>query len=100
RINRSRVSFPTRRSSDLQIVFSDDRHLPLCPDSDAGLIEDYRQAADLCVEAGFAKRTDSLVGSISIVRAGEDLEARAQLATVVRSEEHTSELQSRENLVC
>src|SRR5690606_41889732 len=71
-------SFPTRRSSDLPAVLRG-QHL-------AGV----HQPARLRRRAG-----DDLRGR------GLDADhARLHAAKIVRSEEHTSELQSRENLVC
>src|SRR5207302_10314092 len=71
-----------------------------------------RVAVDGELDPGVAGRADVVGGQIEPLRRGVDLErgagARAgpeQLAEVdldrrARSEEHTSELQSRENLVC
>src|SRR5690606_41181508 len=68
-------SFPTRRSSDL--------HLVLRP------VDDQRQRFDPV----------QLLPGVEGCAGGElPLESRARLR--IRSEEHTSELQSRENLVC
>ncbi len=72
-----------KKAGFAQVVFADDRHLPLSADSEDGLIQAYRHAAELCIKAGFPERTDSLVGSICIGRRGEDLEARARLATTI-----------------
>jgi hypothetical protein len=82
-VEHSELPAQMKRAGFRQIVFADDRHLPLGSGSDQQLIEDYRQAVALCSKAGFPQRTDSLVGSICIGRPGEDLEARAQLATVI-----------------
>src|SRR5690606_40326066 len=86
--------FPTRRSSDLDVLFHDwdpqrgerlesNRYVQL-----ADVLRDRQPAED--VRATVYLRLDELVGS------AESLERVADR----RSEEHTSELQSRENLVC
>src|SRR5690606_41729999 len=84
-VNRDLHSFPTRRSSDLA---------------------DLDLAADAAVSAGFGSAGERCM-AISVVVAvdpiGDELvskivERMEKLRT--RSEEHTSELQSRENLVC
>src|SRR5690606_39593696 len=91
-------SFPTRRSSDL---FLDDLRT---------LVEQRRLPADL-VGDGALDRTQR----VDVLRLGSRAERRrpgraegdvrvapqlAEFHTRLRSEEHTSELQSRENLVC
>src|SRR5690606_41014261 len=87
-------SFPTRRSSDLDAaLFGDERrHLRRHPKSEGDLL------------AGFLA-TDDLGQAIDMAR--HDMPAqlvpdlqRAFEIDAPRSEEHTSELQSRENLVC
>src|SRR5690606_41409471 len=89
-------SFPTRRSSDLE-----------------------RVPADIRAQGGVSRMSDpdmidGIVRAVSIpvmakARIGHFMEARVLQALgvdyideseVLRSEEHTSELQSRENLVC
>src|SRR5690606_41719530 len=77
-------SFPTRRSSDLQLdVFFRAR-----------VASTARE-----VQNAFAHR---LVGHFLIfgIYGGVDVEAARIHVVLIRSEEHTSELQSRENLVC
>src|SRR5690606_41752309 len=90
-------SFPTRRSSDL-------RHSVL---EDYGRMEGYTfypDTADLEPFPSTAKRleafrTHALTLSLASVR--DMLKDSPQFRIEdVRSEEHTSELQSRENLVC
>lgn len=72
-----------RRAGYRQIVFADDRESPLGEAEDEALVEAYRRSALLLQQAGFPLRTDVLMGSICIGRAGEDLESRAALATQV-----------------
>src|SRR5207302_11288319 len=79
-------SFPTRRSSDLD---------PRCPGSTPALLERHRESA----VAG----TPGLQRQGFQQRLGPRLRQRCHRPardSVGRSEEHTSELQSRENLVC
>src|SRR5690606_41828961 len=83
-------SFPTRRSSDLLPV------LEL-----AGLLVLQRPAVpgeelhQLALDEA-AVRTDGERADLAV----EHVDARRDRGTLGRSEEHTSELQSRENLVC
>src|SRR5690606_40079853 len=92
-VPRSLHSFPTRRSSDLQ-----DATRP-------GAGERRRQhavhGAEFAREPEFA---DELVPRQRLARQlparGKDAERNRQVEAAARSEEHTSELQSRENLVC
>src|SRR5436309_15574943 len=69
-------SFPTRRSSDLLFL--------------AGLRDLERAVGDALALGG---------GALGVLAAGEEVGARVAKRKR-RSEEHTSELQSRENLVC
>src|SRR5690606_40795704 len=82
-------SFPTRRSSDLLITLKSElagRMLPAHPDLAARQIADIEQVSRQAM-------TDvrEAVTGYRRPRLGSEL---------ARSEEHTSELQSRENLVC
>src|SRR5690606_41399575 len=86
RLHRTLLSFPTRRSSDLighgDSVYDDQGRSPV-----------YGGGSPY-VEIGDASGTTVAVG---------DVQARThalQSLHNIRSEEHTSELQSRENLVC
>src|SRR5690606_40244029 len=82
-------SFPTRRSSDLtghrdRDIVDDDANRPKIGDVDRQL------------EFGLARievKVAQALWVVILIIIAQDLEA-------VRSEEHTSELQSRENLVC
>src|SRR5690606_40308776 len=83
-------SFPTRRSSDL------DGHQPVPGPVDASVLR-----ADLCT---FEQKRDLGRGLLGVVQTcrGAHADQAACLVRLVllRSEEHTSELQSREKLVC
>src|SRR5690606_41939211 len=72
-------SFPTRRSSDLRRFFS------------------ARQAVQLNWLAGHAGGAESVVLRVLVCKPSHHLGVGTHIG---RSEEHTSELQSRENLVC
>src|SRR5690606_41799984 len=89
RDHRDLHSFPTRRSSDLLArIFQREECRVLVAEGGQAALEACRQhRVDVVL-------TDLMMPSMS----GIDL-IRA-LSTVARSEEHTSELQSRENLVC
>src|SRR5690606_42022877 len=94
----SRRPFPTRRSSDL-----------LHPAIHAGLLADLRieahreQLRELGIEP-FDLLVSNLYPFAETVASGADLEECIEKIDIggpaMRSEEHTSELQSRENLVC
>src|SRR5699024_12803888 len=86
-----RPSFPTRRSSDLSSALFDDP-------SDEGLV----LRGHLLHKTGAAPVTDPTGTSVSYnytPRSGVYSDANGK-ACDVRSEEHTSELQSRFDLVC
>lgn len=63
-----------KRAGFKQLVFADDRHLPLSEEARAALLDDYSCAIDLCVAAGYPQRTEELVGSVCLGRPGEDPE--------------------------
>src|SRR5207302_9870911 len=84
-------SFPTRRSSDLARGFISDLPILLLDEPTASL--DAANRAVVVELVGQKKREG--VAMVAIVH---DDEIRHLIAD--RSEEHTSELQSRENLVC
>src|SRR5690606_41890774 len=90
RTHRALPPFPTRRSSDL------------IPGTDICLRVGGYLRADYYVHTGegtgYAPIYDS-IGS-DLVFGREDNKFRTRGRGAVRSEEHTSELQSRENLVC
>src|SRR5690606_41949682 len=82
-------SFPTRRSSDLYRKLHDDlldQGETCCPNRVARLAS----LAGIKARIGYKRRPGSYGGKSSKVVDN----------TLARSEEHTSELQSRENLVC
>src|SRR5690606_40426559 len=89
-------SFPTRRSSDLAQVS------PYCPTQTATITSGGSETFDVSACDGptdfgmdrFPPAIQPSNGSVSLTPATGGV----QFAT--RSEEHTSELQSRENLVC
>src|SRR5690606_41844990 len=95
--HRPRPSFPTRRSSDLAATA--DRESRFVPDSPATAADrssrwSSRKPVSVCPEAKaewvrIETRNERFVTTPWIVAASS-----------ARSEEHTSELQSRENLVC
>src|SRR5690606_41946210 len=80
---RSLHSFPTRRSSDLPPV---------------GALEGARVTPDLGLGHRPVRLEDADDGPRDLARS--NLGADGEPAELSRSEEHTSELQSRENLVC
>src|SRR5690606_41211862 len=88
-------SFPTRRSSDLLLgaVRADDELLALAP----GLLP---EAADALEGLGKRKGVLVLPAGPGVAAGFERLDLNRAWAGALRSEEHTSELQSRENLVC
>src|SRR5690606_39849322 len=82
-------SFPTRRSSDLEIFPALDGNALVNASSPTGLIHTILHGAEL---PSTAQRPARLRMQGYAWRLNDD--------EVARSEEHTSELQSRENLVC
>src|SRR5690606_39749088 len=89
--------FPTRRSSDR--CESPDTRRVHCPmDTSRGVVLVRQLSQNACI-----RDTDSGVDTLGVwVARGCRAEFRARPGADVatRSEEHTSELQSRENLVC
>src|SRR5690606_40312941 len=91
-------SFPTRRSSDLPVAL-EGRSLPeALAQVAASWSELNRVPADLTV-TGEARAMHPQV-EVSVLRVAQEALANVAKHAVARSEEHTSELQSRENLVC
>src|SRR5690606_40170253 len=93
------ASFPTRRSSDLYAV--PDSVLDIMGDSSALAVVTFmgREKADEADK--LIKRLESLFGADPVSFHKMDEATAGDGYTVLRrSEEHTSELQSRENLVC
>ena len=69
------------RAGFKQIVFADDRALPLSNDAREVLLDDYRHAIEHCVAAGYPERTEALIGSVCLGRSGEDPGAVVALMT-------------------
>src|SRR5690606_40830061 len=87
-------SFPTRRSSDLaRPHFLVEHHLVLEVVQRPGKLRE-RVHLHVAADRGSRERNERLLGEASLQLIDETA-LRAD-----RSEEHTSELQSRENLVC
>lgn len=63
-----------KRAGFKQLVFADDRHLPLSEEARAVLLDDYSRTIDLCTAAGYPQRTEALIGSVSLGRPGENPE--------------------------
>src|SRR5690606_41463705 len=78
-------SFPTRRSSDLILVET---------------LKYNGHTTDHSAIAGLSVVFTALVISCALIQVAAAAAAAAAGSCVGRSEEHTSELQSRENLVC
>src|SRR5690606_41204512 len=89
---RSRRSFPTRRSSDLYPPFED--FDDSAPSGFSGFDIDIVQAIADGLDLELAVKDSSFDGLQS------GLSLNAGECDMARSEDHTSELQSRENLVC
>jgi hypothetical protein len=60
------------RAGFKQLVFADDRNLPLSEEAREALLDDYRCAIERCIAAGYPQRTDALVASACLGRLGED----------------------------
>src|SRR5690606_40686741 len=92
-------SCPTRRSSDLMILTRSD-------DADAPITADLLPAEIGDVMPRVPTQSDQHIMALPLREARELFEKEYLLAQInrfggnIRSEEHTSELQSRENLVC
>src|SRR5699024_12197987 len=85
------TAFPTRRSSDLSTVIGDAQR--------AFENYDYARALDI-TESFFWSFTDDYVELVKDRAYGGHGEAEQASVLATRSEEHTSELQSRFDLVC
>src|SRR5699024_12119165 len=97
---RSLHSFPTRRSSDLADGIDDGSGAESCSGS-----QDVAQGLDHligCCAPGLGLSIDLFEGmdDVRIVQRHIRLAERGAVTRVERSEEHTSELQSRFDLVC
>src|SRR5207302_8588698 len=89
-------SFPTRRSSDLT------RRSTCSPVANGPATTSLPRSAGtrLPAAATTVPAADTHTNTASANRVDRIPDAPSQLARLARSEEHTSELQSRENLVC
>src|SRR5690606_41408188 len=96
----ARQSFPTRRSSDLGVDrLGLDREHVRVDELDARALGRL-ELADLVLEPPLEHRLVEVDADGAIRRASTDPLARGVRGAAERSEEHTSELQSREKLVC
>src|SRR5690606_42126641 len=85
RVHRARHSFPTRRSSDLDGQSHSSRASP----------DNLRLLRLAYPQVPLREQTHLFLGIAPLHHAGDEV-----VVLLLRSEEHTSELQSRENLVC
>lgn len=69
-----------KQAGYVQIVFADNREIPLNTVNELAWIDNIREAAELCFSAGFRERTDAVTASICVGRRGEDLSQSAKLA--------------------
>src|SRR5690606_41666001 len=91
-------SFPTRRSSDLQVEVEVTETPVTAPESEVQEADDSDDLIDDEILEIFIEEAGEVLDTIReylpmLLRQHDDRSA-------LRSEEHTSELQSRENLVC
>src|SRR5690606_41933071 len=92
-------SFPTRRSSDL--LMSDIRRPELKAKAQAAFAEARAQMEEVArTFPDCATGTQQQVIECALAKSYAERPARDEVEAKARSEEHTSELQSRENLVC
>src|SRR5207302_10161214 len=89
-------SFPTRRSSDLIRVTSSRVFSPVR----TRYVTDTQSGACPASAATVRSITSTSVSSRGAMNSNEMLGLLRASMSAIRSEEHTSELQSRENLVC
>jgi len=71
------------RAGFKQLVFADDRDMPLTEEAREEQLESYHYAIEHCVNAGYRWRTEALVGSVCIGRPDEQLEDIAAFITKV-----------------
>src|SRR5690606_41852439 len=94
------LSFPTRRSSDLDLFHDIFGHMPMLTQPDfADFYQLFGQAA-LKAQGADRPRLERFhwfTVEFGLIRQDEGIRV---FGAGIRSEEHTSELQSRENLVC
>src|SRR5690606_41735163 len=92
------TSFPTRRSSDLEEVVNTLREkLEVLPGVNLEIGQPISHRIDAMLSGTKANIAIKIFGAdlSTLYRLGNEIQS-----VVSRSEEHTSELQSRENLVC
>src|SRR5690606_41033801 len=95
-----RCSFPTRRSSDLD-EFRGNRQIEARVWHNWGKLDlDQALAAAAALESAAQRNLAAQSLYAAYDYGGNDTIDRIEEALGIRSEEHTSELQSRENLVC
>src|SRR5690606_39476791 len=92
---RRRHSFPTRRSSDLALMAWHQEN----PTVEAVLLSTCNRVEFYAASSAQTEANHGLVLAEHLAR-WHDLRLDDIAGELVRSEEHTSELQSRENLVC
>src|SRR5690606_40520517 len=92
-------SFPTRRSSDLLVAYAFAVQVFLTADGVTAPAHDEAWRDTRAQQGGIAQHIEDQ-RAVHIHRALDVDGVGAFRVIVVRSEEHTSELQSRENLVC
>src|SRR5690606_41947757 len=97
--HRSSPAFPTRRSSDLQQDGDPEGEDLGVPEDDPAELEPRRELDDLREGAGRGAREEAEVELEAVAERKGDADGGDERGQP-RSEEHTSELQSRENLVC
>src|SRR5690606_41823487 len=91
---RASHSFPTRRSSDLLVVTAVPGKLVHRDDLAAFPLEHREARGGKVAVLAIGQLADCRLDRLAILQRG------SHRGRIVRSEEHTSELQSRENLVC
>src|SRR5690606_41518933 len=98
-VRRELHSFPTRRSSDLPVEAFKSDYAEIRADINKarGNIEAARAGYEEALAATDPQQQERMM-LLQLKR--DDLKAPATVTQQARSEEHTSELQSRENLVC
>src|SRR5690606_41384254 len=98
RLTHALPSFPTRRSSDLDDVFAQVMQIA-CGDR-MGCDPALQAVAPADAVAGERQIIPEIIMQMREKRAAAYIGEEANAGFRHRSEEHTSELQSRENLVC
>src|SRR5690606_40136157 len=89
----SHTRSPTRRSSDLRVQAG-------APTAVSGLVRVFRTKSKTAVWKGRSNPCAAMSSGSSCSTRSAWAEGGTTYGPMMRSEEHTSELQSRENLVC